>query len=128
IAAGNDNLFRRLCDALAIDLGEDARFATNAARVQHRQDVNELVRARTREHRADELLDLLRRYGVPCAPIQDIAQVSRDEQTIASDMLVTGAGPTALRVPIRFDGERPDAGSPLPRAGEHTAAWTNDPD
>ena len=121
IAAGNDNLFRRLCNALSIDIGKDARFATNATRVQHRQDVNEVVRARTREHRADELLDLLRQYGVPCAPIQDIAQVSRDRQTRASDMISAGAGPTALRVPIRFDGERPAAGSPPPRSGEHTA-------
>src|SRR5690606_16834059 len=120
-------LFRRLCAALGID-AEDPRFASNASRVHHRAAVNAAVRSRTLEHRTSELLELLRQHGVPCAPIQDIAQVSRDEQTAASDMVVTAAGPTALRVPIRFDGERPDAGSPPPRAGEHTAAFVDDPD
>lgn len=121
IAAGNDNLFRRLCGALGLtDAAGDARFASNAARVAHREEVNALVSDAIVRHSTSSLLELLRSHGVPCAPILDIAGVCADEQTAASEMIETGAGPAALRLPMRFGGVRPDAGAPPPRVGEHT--------
>jgi crotonobetainyl-CoA:carnitine CoA-transferase CaiB-like acyl-CoA transferase len=123
IAAGNDGLFGRLCDALSLTgTRDDSRFSSNASRVAHRHAVNEAVGSRTMLHTTLDLLDLLRTRGIPCAPIQDIAQVAVDEQTEASGMVERGDGPTALRVPIRFAGSRAPAGTPPPRAGEHTAA------
>ncbi|HEX2167202.1 MAG TPA: CoA transferase [Longimicrobiales bacterium] len=123
IAAGNDGIFARLCDALSLsDLRTDARFGTNASRVAHRSAVNAAVRSRVGTFTTADLLGLLRRTGVPCAPIQDIAEVSADPQTIASGMIASGHGPTAVKMPIRFDGVRPVEGTPPPRAGEHTAA------
>ena len=116
-------LFGLLCAALSLEsVARDDRFETNAARVAHRDAINEMVRSRTLTHTTDELLTLLRGAGVPCAPLRDIAQVSADEQTHASDMIVSGNGPTALKLPIRFEGVRPAEGAPPPRAGEHTAA------
>lgn len=123
IAAGNDGLFGRLCSCLSLDAGvDDDRFSSNAARVAHRDAVNDAVSSRTRSFTTDDLLAVLRRHGVPCAPIRDVAQVSTDEQTVASGMIDQGRGATALKVPLRFNGTRPDAGPPPPRAGEHTAA------
>jgi formyl-CoA transferase/CoA:oxalate CoA-transferase len=123
IAAGNDRLFRRLCDALSLSgLPEDARFITNAARVANRSAINESITSRTTTYATDALLDLLRINGVPCAPIQDIAEVADDEQTQASGMIERGSGPTAIRMPIRFAGDRAPAGTAPPRSGEHTAA------
>jgi crotonobetainyl-CoA:carnitine CoA-transferase CaiB-like acyl-CoA transferase len=123
IAAGNDGLFARLCEALSLlETRDDPRFSSNASRVAHRSAVNEAIRSRTMRHTTRELLELLRTHGVPCAPIQDIAQVAVDEQTDASEMIARGQGPTALRVPIRFAGRRAPAGARPPRAGEHTAA------
>jgi formyl-CoA transferase/CoA:oxalate CoA-transferase len=121
IAAGNDNLFRRLCTALGLEsAAADERFASNAGRVAHRDDVTAAVRAATARLGTEPLLELLRSHGVPCAPIQDMAAVCADEQTAASGMIEQGRGPTALTLPLRFDGQRSDAGSPPPRAGEHT--------
>ncbi|MGH7465639.1 MAG: CaiB/BaiF CoA transferase family protein, partial [Longimicrobiales bacterium] len=123
IAAANDGLFSRLCDALGLrGVHDDARFGSNASRVANRDAVNETVRSATKHLGTRALLDLLRTHGVPCAPIQDIAQVSADAQTDASGMIARGKGATALKLPIRFAGARPDAGAPPPRAGEHTAA------
>ena len=123
IAAGNDGLFGRLCDALSLGgLSGDERFSSNAARVAHRREVNDAVRGRTRTMTTADLLVRLREHGVPCAPIQDMAEVCADEQTVASGMVARSGGATAVRLPVRFDGVRPEAGTPPPRAGEHTAA------
>ena len=120
IAAANDGLFGSLCRALELDHAlRDSRFATNADRVAHREEVNGIVAARTRAFTSDALLELLRRHGVPCAPIQDVAQVCRDPQTAASGMIETNHI-TGIALPMRFDGERPGAGARPPRAGEHT--------
>src|SRR5690606_32998226 len=122
IAAGNEGLFRRLCDALSLrDVPPDPRFATNAVRVAHRAEINALISARTTAFTTAALLALLRSGGVPCAPIRNIAQVSADEQTIASGMIAQGEGPTALRLPLRWDGARSPAGTAPPRPGEHSA-------
>lgn len=123
IAAGNDGLFRRLCTSLSLELPiDDERFSSNAARVAHRDAVNEAVSSRTRSLDTADLLALLRGHGVPCAPILDVAQVSADEQTLASGMVDQSNGATALKLPIRFNGTRAEAGPPPPRAGQHTAA------
>jgi crotonobetainyl-CoA:carnitine CoA-transferase CaiB-like acyl-CoA transferase len=123
IAAGNDGLFRRLCAALMLHgMDADERFSSNASRVAHRTAVNRPIRSRTKEFATAELLVLLRSHGVPCAPIQDIAAVSEDDQTHASGMIDRQVGSTALRLPIRFAGARPDVRTRPPRAGEDTAA------
>lgn len=123
IAAANDGLFNRLCDAVRLtDAKEDRRFGTNADRVAHRAELNALLKARTATFATNDLLALLREHGVPCAPIHDIGQVCADEQTLASGMIDRTAAPAGMTLPIRFEGERPDAGTAPPRAGEHTTS------
>jgi crotonobetainyl-CoA:carnitine CoA-transferase CaiB-like acyl-CoA transferase len=123
IAAGNDGLFRRLCAALELSvLPDDVRYRHNSARVAHRTEVNAAVSEATSARTVAEVLTLLRSAGVPCAPILDIEGVLAEEQTRAADMIERGNGPTAVRLPIRWNGERTPAGRPPPRAGEHTAA------
>lgn len=123
IAAANDGLFARLCNALELtELLTDPRFADNAGRVVHRATLNGALNARTRMHSSESLLGLLRAAGVPCAPIRDIAGVVDDPQTIAADLIERGHGPAALRLPLRWNGVRTPAAEPPPHAGEHTAA------
>lgn len=122
VAAANDGLFQRLCDALRLDdLRVDERLRTNPSRVAHRALLNEQIATRTVRYTTAALLELLRAAGVPCAPIQDMAEVVRDAQTQASEMIVTDEGGTALRLPIRFSGVRPAAAAPAPQAGQHSA-------
>lgn len=126
IAAGNDATFQRLCGALGLDgLADDARFATNPERVAHRAELVAEVAARTRRETVESVMALLRPAAVPCAPIQDAAQVAVDPQVQATGMLRPLSGPLAgeyldVAMPVRWDGERAPVERIPPRAGEHT--------
>jgi crotonobetainyl-CoA:carnitine CoA-transferase CaiB-like acyl-CoA transferase len=121
LAPANDGLFVRLCHALGADtLSEDERFRTNPARVAHRTELNARIAAATRVHRTMALLEHLRAAGVPCAPIQDVAQVAADPQTQASGMLTAEDGRAAVPLPIRWNGTRSVAAGAPPGPGEHT--------
>jgi len=126
IAVGNDALFGRLCVALGLEEARaDARFATNPERVAHRAALNALMGARTAERTVERLLADLREAGVPCAPIQDIAQVAVDPQTGASEMLHPpegGEGVPNVAIPLRWDGLRGEASHAPPAAGADTKA------
>jgi len=65
IAAGNDDIFGRLCRALDLDLTEDPDFARNANRVANSRRLAGIVAARTRRHSVNGLLELLSSHRVP---------------------------------------------------------------
>jgi crotonobetainyl-CoA:carnitine CoA-transferase CaiB-like acyl-CoA transferase len=79
LAVGNDTQFRRFCELADLnDCIHDERFATNAARVVHRQLVCETVaRALARKPRS-EWLRSLESAGVPCGPVNTLSQVFAD--------------------------------------------------
>ncbi len=128
IAAGNDKLFRLLCGALgADDLTDDPRFLSNRDRVANRAALEERLTATTRDLTASDLLERLRRAGVPSGPIQDMAQVADDPQVHASGVLrsVSRTGHPDYRdvaLPLEHDGRRWTAARPPPRVGEHSRA------
>ena len=120
IAAGNDGLFTRLCEAL--DLGElraDPRFATNPDRVRHRDELAALVGARVAKAPVGEVLERLERAGVPAAPVNDVGDVAEDEQTAALG-LIQQLSERTVAFPVSFDSERLLHRSAPPRLGEHT--------
>jgi crotonobetainyl-CoA:carnitine CoA-transferase CaiB-like acyl-CoA transferase len=107
IAAANDGLFQRLCACMDLhEAATDPRLASNALRVEHRQLANALVAAATTSHETASLLGRLRDAGVPCAPIQDMAEVAADPQTVASGMLVREEDGGKMALPLRQDGAR----------------------
>ena len=124
IAAGNDDIFGRLCRALELDLAGHADFATNPARVANRRRLAEIVAAGTRRHRSEDLLALLQRHRVPAAPIHTVASALEDPQTAATGMLRPYAHPDVdgrvdIPMPILWDGHRTPLRRPPPDAGEH---------
>jgi crotonobetainyl-CoA:carnitine CoA-transferase CaiB-like acyl-CoA transferase len=123
IAAANDGLFARLCHALGLsEAGDDVRFRDNPARVTNRAALKNLLDVATADFTTAELLGLLRKVGVPCAPIQDMAQVLDDPQTRASGMLVKHSGTAAVPLPVRWNGARNAPGTPPPALGADTSA------
>jgi len=122
VAAGNDRLFRRLCDVLDIAaLADDPRFVTNGARVDHRVALIELLQQAFGRHGAAHWLAALDAAGIPCGPIQTIDQVVAHEQTKALDILRTtddGAA-TFVGLPVSFGGVRPAHTGCTPKLGEH---------
>ena len=81
IAVGNDGQFARLCGVVGgAEWAEDPRFATNAARVANRDILIPLLSAATRTRSTAEWVATLERVGVPCGPINNLAQVFADPQ------------------------------------------------
>jgi crotonobetainyl-CoA:carnitine CoA-transferase CaiB-like acyl-CoA transferase len=75
IAVGNDEQFRRLVEALgASELADSDSYQTNTARVAHRQALKDDLEALLTTQGADHWQRALTEVGVPCGPINDIAQ------------------------------------------------------
>jgi crotonobetainyl-CoA:carnitine CoA-transferase CaiB-like acyl-CoA transferase len=75
IAVGNDSQFARLADVLGQPgLAADPRFATNAARVENREQLKVTLETALAARSADDWQESITAAGVPCGPINDIAQ------------------------------------------------------
>lgn len=75
LACGNDRQFRNLCDALGLEtLAGDARFVTNTERVIHREELITLLEATTTGLTCCDLLQRMRRAGVPAGPVNSIGE------------------------------------------------------
>jgi crotonobetainyl-CoA:carnitine CoA-transferase CaiB-like acyl-CoA transferase len=125
IAAPNDGLYARLCEALgAPELASDERFTSNAARVEHRETLIPLLEERLAAKPAEEWLSALEQVGVPAGKIRTVpdALAAAAEAGLAATTKVRH--PTAGEVelvnsPIQVDsGLRPPTAPPL--LGEHT--------
>ncbi|MBV8963674.1 MAG: CoA transferase [Hyphomicrobiales bacterium] len=124
IAAGNDNLYRKLCAALNLPaLAQDPDFATNPMRVVNRDRLLPQIAAAVRPQKTAALGDTLDAAGVPNAPLLTTDQVAEHPQTRALDMTVRcGAdGIDLVGVPLAFEGKRPRARTGAPKLGEHNA-------
>lgn len=108
IAVGNDAQFARLAEQLGHpEWAVDPRFATNAARVAHRDLLIPLIAQETRKQPTAHWIRALEAVGVPCGPINDLAAVFADPQVIHREMKRLLPHPLADEVPqvanpIRF--------------------------
>jgi len=126
VAVGNDRQFTRLCELLDLaPLAQDARFATNAARVRHREALVPVLQDAFRTRGRSAWLASLEAAGIPCGPVNDLDDVFADPQVRSRGMVV--------EVPHPLSGAVPLVGSPMklsatpvdpPRAppmlGQHT--------
>ena len=120
LAVGNDRLFGRLCEALGLpELPLDQRFATNSARVEHADELAELLERVLRTRPADVWFDKLRAAAVPAGPINDVAEAFALAESLAMEPVVEAAGYPLASPPLRLDGERPAVRRPPPRLDEH---------
>jgi CoA:oxalate CoA-transferase len=137
LAAGNDALWRKLCDVLDVPrLADDPRFATNALRTSNHAVLEAALEQALATRPVAEWLARLEAAGIPAAPIHDVAQVMADPQLAARGMWHTlvDAGDASTLVtpgsPVILDGARPPLGTTWPRLGEHQetvlAAWLGD--
>jgi crotonobetainyl-CoA:carnitine CoA-transferase CaiB-like acyl-CoA transferase len=118
VAVGNDAQFRRLCVLLGQpELGEDARFATNSARVGEREALAAALAPSIARRRREELLAALACAGVPAGPINDVAQVFADPQVVARGLRIMRGGVPGVASPIVIDGCRQVSDLPAPRLG-----------
>ncbi len=124
--AGSEDLWVRCCRVLdASHLLEDSRFADNASRVRHRDELTAALEDVLRRRPSAHWLELLGVEGVPAARVQDIAEVFASEQTEALGAVQelqhsTAGGYRTVGTPVRFDLETFPYPSPAPALGEHT--------
>ncbi|HMM43018.1 MAG TPA: CoA transferase [Thermomicrobiales bacterium] len=96
LGVGNDRQFQALCAILGRpELGADERYATNSARVAHREELVAILQDRLMEKDADEWIAACDAANIPSGKINTIEQVFAHPQTLARDMLVEVEHPTA---------------------------------
>jgi crotonobetainyl-CoA:carnitine CoA-transferase CaiB-like acyl-CoA transferase len=127
IAAGNDRLFVKCAQALGHpEWATDARFEDGRKRSANRpaliMAMAPVLLTRTR----DEWIAALERAGVPCAPVNDVAELAATGQLQAMELMQTlpGSGLKVVGLPISFDGERPRPRTDSPKLGERNDAVT----
>ena len=104
IAAGNDALFARLCQAVGRrELTADPRFASNRDRNCHADELKIELEAVLRTAPAAHWLGILDAAGVPCSLIHTVADAVEHPQVIARNMIITAGGLRMAGNPIKLD-------------------------
>jgi crotonobetainyl-CoA:carnitine CoA-transferase CaiB-like acyl-CoA transferase len=129
LAVGNDGQFAKLVDVLGEPAwAADARFATNAARVEHRAELKALIESRLAARSADEWQALITEAGVPCGPINDIAQGFALAERLGLDPIVDVRDPRRASAqrqvanPVSYSRTPPSYRTAPPQVDEDRAA------
>src|SRR6201999_2931048 len=94
IAAGNDELWARVARVLGREeLARDERFRTNPSRVAHVEAMTEEMELALSARPSKDWLAALEEAGIPCGPLNDVADVMADPQVIARNMIVQSLDP-----------------------------------
>lgn len=131
IAVGNDNQYKALCSVLEKpELATDERFLTNPDRVENREQLVPLLQEVFTKNSTAYWQTCCNENNIPCGPIQNLEEVTKDPQLLAREMFISTEHPTAGQIKM--------IGSPLklsrtpvtyrhhpPNAGEHNEEIMN---
>ena len=126
IGAANDRTFAKLADVLQhAEWLSDPRFATDSARVRHREALASLIDSVTQTQSVADWLRRLDDAGIPCGPILNYDQVFADPQVKAREMIQEVDHPAlgklrTLGTPLKMSETPLNPRRPAPRLGEHT--------
>jgi crotonobetainyl-CoA:carnitine CoA-transferase CaiB-like acyl-CoA transferase len=126
LAVGNDTQFAKLCAVLGCpEIAGDERYAKNANRVRHRDALLPLLQQRLVTRSVAQWVEVLQPEGVPCGPVNSIAQTFANPQVIHRQMRVDLPHPLAGSVPsvanpIKFSGTPIQYGDAPPTLGQHS--------
>lgn len=126
IAPSNDGVYHKLLDAAGLShIRERPEFNTNALRMERRQEIKEIIEARTREHSSEYWIQRLNEFGVPCGPVLGLADVFNDPQVKDQEMTITVNHPghgdvRMLGFPIKFTEAQSSCRLPAPELGADT--------
>ncbi|MGA7872340.1 MAG: CoA transferase [Candidatus Binatus sp.] len=126
MGAGNEAIWRRFCDAIAMpQLKDDPRFLTNANRTAHHPELEAILARIFATRPRDHWLRVLADASVPCAPIANVEEVTRDPHLAARNMILHAEHPEfdGLIVPgspLKSTGDTDVPSTRAPRLGEGT--------
>ena len=119
VAVANDRLFAKLCTGLGMpQLAQDARFASNQARVAHRLALEPLLEQAFLRVDAEQLGPALLAQGVPAAPILDIQAVAQSEHARMREMVVQREDYIGPGCPIKLSATPASIRKPPPTLGD----------
>ena len=96
VAAGNDGLYQKLCEALGRgDLAAAPEYRTNDLRNQNQPALKREIEAELKKRPTASWIETLTRAGIPCGPINNVAEALAHPQVAARNMLVTVEDPAA---------------------------------
>ena len=127
LSIANDPTFKRFCESFALThLLADARFETNAARVENRELVTDTLAPVMRTKTTAQWVERLEALNIGGAPINTLREVFADPQVRARGVVVhlphaaTADGVDVIANPVRLSETPPDYRLPPPLLGEHT--------
>ena len=123
VAAGNDRQFSNLCMAVGRPwLAQDSRFATNADRVSHRDELVAALQDAMEGLERDHLIEDLTARGVPAGPVNDVAEALADDQVVWRNRVIAIGDYTGVASPVRLGRTPPSyAIAPRPKGADTTA-------
>jgi len=126
LAPPDNAFFGRLVDVLGEPgLKTDPLYATQAARVANRIRINAIVGGKLAANTTAYWVETLNQAGVPCGPVNSVAEVFADPQILAQEMVMDidhpGHGTVRmLGFPVKFSGQPCQVRRPAPGLGEHS--------
>jgi CoA:oxalate CoA-transferase len=125
IAPSGEHMWERLAHSLGLeDLAQDPRFKTNALRLENRQELHRRVNEITSRKTMAEWIEFLNQQGVPCGPINNLAQALEDPQIRHQKMVLDVEQPAGkvrvLGFPVKMTETPAAIQRPSPQLGEHT--------
>lgn len=127
VAVGSEKLWRQFCEILGLadSVMNDPRFAINADRLAHRDEIVALLSDIFVQRDAVEWIEMLEGAGIPCGPINAIDETIADPQVIARGVIVELEHPAigivrSIANPVRSSASQVAYRRYPPRLGEHT--------
>jgi crotonobetainyl-CoA:carnitine CoA-transferase CaiB-like acyl-CoA transferase len=104
---------------------DDARFVSNPQRVAHQIALYAMIETEMAKRNNAEWIAQFDAAGIPCAPVQTIAEMIDHEQTRALGLMQTvpDSAMKFIGLPVSFDGVRPPVRRRPPKLGEHTGEF-----
>ncbi len=124
IAVGNDGQFAKFCKVLdCAPLAGDPEYATNAARVENRDALTEILSAKIIRYRKLDLLAQCDAVGVPAGPINTMDEVFNDPHIKHRAMVMDLDGVPSVRLPVLFSGSDLGKHRTSPKLGKNTGDY-----
>ena len=125
IVAGGDDRFKRFAAAVGLShLLDDPKYESNESRLEHVDDLEEMVVAWTSSHTCDEIIAAMEEARVPCGKVADISEVIDNPQLRHRGQIIDVDHPVAGTVPMqgfvtKLSDTPANVRRPAPGAGEH---------
>ncbi|MDM0035643.1 CoA transferase [Variovorax sp. J22P271] len=116
----NDRQFAKFCTVMELQsLASDPRFAVNAARLAHRDELRQQIEAALAGWRREDLCSALMRVGVPVGPVHTVPEAFAQAHASHRGMSVRSEGYRGIGVPVRLSRTPGRPGRAPPRLGQH---------